>query len=492
MQISHPTNAASPGWREILKAPESDLGPLESAFRQSTIRNDANQLRILLLIYIVAMLVYVINDYQLFGLSPYFPAMLLTRAVLITNAIFLISSCSRISSFQTFDRMVFAAMLVALVLHLYIIYSRPVSLAYFDLVLILTVYLAVPNQFTFRLIPALIFSLGDFVLFILLRPDPGGVGTLALGLALLIGNFIGLFTSTRLYRYRRNQFKAQYDESLARQKNEQLATELAQANEVLDQKVRERTAELAAANTALTKANRQLQELDQLKSGFLGVITHELRSPFVNINMSLQLIERHGLEHLLPEQRQQMGELNSGVQAAKVMIDNLIKFATFLSKRGELQLSAVKLADVVENALVPLHFQAQRKGVTLEILLPENLPTLQSDQALLAEAIYHLTHNAVKFTDTGGKVSLRAQADDTSIQIEVQDTGVGIPAERLPTLWDSFSQMADPLLRGMEGLGLGLALVKYVVDAHGGKVWAESQQGVGSTFGFALPLNTIQ
>ena len=109
-------------------------------------------------------------------------------------------------------------------------------------------------------------------------------------------------------------------------------------------------------------------------------------------------------------------------------------------------------------------------------------------QALLAEAIYHLTHNAVKFTSTGGKVTVRAHTDAAGFHLEVNDTGSGIPAERLPTLWDSFSQMADPLLRGVEGLGLGLALVKYVVNAHGGEVWAKSQQGVGSTFGFNLPI----
>ncbi len=479
---------AAPGWRQNLLHPESSLGPLEPAFRQSTIRADLNLMRLILLMYIIAMLLYIINDYQLFGLSPLFPAMILVRAVLLTSAIFLMRTASKVTSFDTLDRMIFLGWLVAVPLHLYIIYSRPASLTYIDLMLILAMYLAIPNAFYYRLVPALLFSVGDFVLFLLLRPDHGSVGLLALGLALLVGNFIGLVTSIQLYRYRRNQFKAQYQESLARQQVEQLAGQLRDANEVLDQKVRERTAELAEANTALTKANRQLQELDHLKSGFLGVITHELRSPFVNISMSLQLLERYGLEHLLPEQREQLRELTGGVQSAKVMIDNLVKFATFLSKQGELTLTPVKLADVVDNALVPLQFQAQRKGVTLEIAVPADLPTLQADSALLAEAIYHLTHNAVKFTASAGKVLLRAHADGATLRLEVQDTGTGIPAERLPTLWDSFSQMADPLLRGVEGLGLGLALVKYVVNAHGGEVWAESTEGVGSTFGFDLPV----
>lgn len=489
---SSPASAASaPGWRKLFTDPEASLGSLEAAFRQSTIQTDAKQIRIIMTIYIITMVVFIINDYQVFGLSHFFPVMIIVRAILIASAIFLLTNFSRISSFDTLDRLVFAGELVAVVLHLFIIYSRPASLTYFDLLLIVTFYLAIPNRFVYRLIPALLFSLGDFVLFWLLRPDPGGVGLLALGMALLVGNFIGLVTSTRLYLYRRNQFKAQHDESLARQKNEQLAAELRETNEELDQKVRERTAELAEANAALVKANRQLQELDQLKSGFLGVITHELRSPFVNINMSLQLIERYGLENLTIEQREQMRELNNGVQAARVMIDNLVKFATFLSKRGELSLAPVKLAEVVENALMPLHFQAQRKGVTLNAIIPEYLPTLRADPALLGEAIYHLTHNAVKFTSTGGEITLRARAKDSMLRFEVADTGAGIPAERLPTLWDSFSQMADPLLRGVEGLGLGLALVKYVVNAHGGEVWAESKAGVGSTFGFDLPINIV-
>ena len=485
MDSPRPMTAARPQWLENLRHPELDLGELEVAFRQSTIRADAGLIRIVLSVYIVAMVLYVINDYQLFGLSQAFPVMLLIRAVLIANAAFIMRSFSHLSSFDAIDRMTLMGWLVGIFFHLYIIYSRPASLTYLDLMFILAIYLALPNRFYYRLIPALAFSIGDFVLFMVFRSDQGAVGLLALGLALLIGNFIGLATSIRLYRYRREQF-------LAHKQIEELAGQLRDANEVLDQKVRERTAQLAEANTALTKANRQLQELDQLKSGFLGVITHELRSPFVNINMSLQLIERYGMEHLLPEQREQLRELTSGVQSAKAMIDNLVKYATFFSKQGELHLTSVTPGQVIENALVPLHFQAQRKGVTLDILAPSDLPALRVDKALLAEAIYHLTHNAVKFTPTGGKVTLHARVEGGSLHFEVNDTGCGIPAERLSTLWDSFSQMADPLLRGVEGLGLGLALVKYVVNAHGGEVWAESREGVGSTFGFHLPISVLK
>ncbi len=487
--ISNVGSPPRPGWRERLRYPESNLRALEPAYRQSTIRADASQLRVIAYSYIVAILIYIVNDYQLFGLTPAFLALLLVRVLLVASVIVMLRSLVGLSSFDAMDRIVFVAALVAMCLHLYIIYARPASLTYIDLLIILVVYLGIPNRFYFRLIPALFFSVGDIVLFFLLRPDPGAIGLFALAVGLVVGNFLGLVTSVSLYTYRRKQFKAQQDERQARKEIEQLAALLRESNELLDRKVRERTAELADANAALTQANRQLQELDHLKSGFLGVITHELRSPFVNISMSLQLIERYGLDSLLPEQREQLRELANGVQSAKVMIDNLVKFATFLSKQGEVHLAPVKLGTLVENALLPLTFQAQRKGLTLNLSIPDDLPLARVDEALLGEAIYHLTHNAVKFTPTGGEVSLRAWAEGDLLHLEVKDTGVGVPAEKLPTLWDSFSQMADPLLRGVEGLGLGLALVKYVVDAHGGKVRAESQEGVGSIFGFHLPVN---
>jgi signal transduction histidine kinase len=88
-------------------------------------------------------------------------------------------------------------------------------------------------------------------------------------------------------------------------------------------------------------------------------------------------------------------------------------------------------------------------------------------------------------------VWVRCQKSDGALRFEVQDTGPGVPADKLPKLWEGFTQMADPLRRGVEGLGLGLALVKYVVNAHAGDVFAESQPGVGSTFGFQIPLGKV-
>jgi signal transduction histidine kinase len=246
--------------------------------------------------------------------------------------------------------------------------------------------------------------------------------------------------------------------------------------------------DLGQTYAALAQANRQLQELDRLKSAFIGVITHELRTPFANIVFSLELLERHGRGHLPPELAEQLDQLGSGVQAAKTMVDNLVTFATFLSKQGELRCTPLDFGQVVQDSLLPLRTLAESKRIMLHSELTDGLPTLNGDRERLGDAVYHLAHNAVKFTGASGQVWVRCGAEDGALHFEVQDTGAGVPADKLPSLWEGFTQMADPLRRGVEGLGLGLALVQYVVNAHGGQVFAHSQQGVGSTFGFEIPL----
>jgi signal transduction histidine kinase len=247
--------------------------------------------------------------------------------------------------------------------------------------------------------------------------------------------------------------------------------------------------DLVQAYAALDKANRQLQEMDKLKSAFIGVITHELRSPFANIAFSLQLLERHGLEHLSPEQREPLEQIVRGVKSARAMVDNLVTFAAFLSKKGELRLTQLNFGEMVQDAVAPLKALAEANGIALHITVPDNLPSVYGDRERLSDAVYHLLHNAIKFTQAGGRVWIRGSATADAIRFEVQDTGVGVPADKLPTLWEGFTQVADPLRRGVEGLGLGLALVKYVVSAHDGEVWAQSEEGVGSTFGFQVPLS---
>jgi signal transduction histidine kinase len=269
-------------------------------------------------------------------------------------------------------------------------------------------------------------------------------------------------------------------------------TGVALQNAKLFSELRDANQQMADLNSDLERANEQLQELDHLKSAFIGVITHELRSPFAALDFSVQLIHKYGLDNLLPEQREQLEQLTDGLKRAEMMINNLITFASFLSKQGQLRMVPVDLGQLAQEAVKLLDPMAQAREVKVMIEISGPLPHVYGDPDRLAEAIYHLTHNAIKFNQQGGSVTLACRAAPEDVIFEVSDTGVGIPSDRLPEMWKDFAQLADPLRRGVEGLGLGLPLVKYVAKAHGGQVWARSQPGQGSVFGFRIPLGGRQ
>jgi signal transduction histidine kinase len=246
--------------------------------------------------------------------------------------------------------------------------------------------------------------------------------------------------------------------------------------------------EITELNQSLERANLELSELDRLKSSFIGTITHELRSPFVPVDLALQVIERHGLEHMLPEQRDQIEQLRESLAGLRHMIDNLISFASLVSKQRPLQLQKISLGEIVHDAVKTLEVMATARRVSIAVVQVEGLPPVQADRERISDAVYHLVHNGIKFNRSGGTVGVRCDYRDGRVMIEVTDTGRGIPADRLDSLGDAFTQLADPMKRGIEGIGLGLALVKYIVQAHGGELIIESELGVGSTFTMVLPV----
>jgi signal transduction histidine kinase len=234
--------------------------------------------------------------------------------------------------------------------------------------------------------------------------------------------------------------------------------------------------------------NRRLQEMDRLKSAFISIVTHELRSPLVGIDLSLQVLQRQGLDQLPSQQREPIQDIVKGFDQLKAMIDKLVNFSTFLSKQGELHKEEIDFVATLREAVEPLEVMAQFRNIEIEIRLPDELPPVWADKERISEAIYHLVHNAIKFNHPQGRVSISCAADEATVSLSVTDTGIGIDADKLETIWNGFSQAADALRRGVEGLGLGLALVKHIINAHGGKVWADSQAGQGSTFGFRIPI----
>lgn len=256
----------------------------------------------------------------------------------------------------------------------------------------------------------------------------------------------------------------------------------------LYQELKETNEELVRLNQDLQAAYQHLRDLDRLKSSFIGLITHELRSPFVGLDLSLQLMRRHGTGNLADAQQEILAQLEQGLQQARRMVDSLVSFASLLSKQGPLHFEQVDFAALVQQVVTILEPMAQSRNVECHIEAGTMPVIVEADAERLGEAVHHLVHNAIKFNRAGGRVDIRYWADQTHLALEIEDTGMGIPASQLETIWEQFTQRADPLRRGVEGLGLGLALVKLVVDAHHGETAVQSIEGVGSIFGFRIPL----
>lgn len=240
----------------------------------------------------------------------------------------------------------------------------------------------------------------------------------------------------------------------------------------------------------LEQANRHLNEANRLKSEFLGVISHELRSPFAPIGFALQIFPKYGMDHLKPEQREVWQDLGKHIEHAQHLVNNLVNFAGLLSKQGQLNLTQVNITQLIEDAATDARRMAESRQVNLILELPDELILPSGDQERISEAVWHLLQNAIQYNKPGGQVIVRASKTRDTLSIEVEDTGQGIPVENQAKIWEAFQQLTDSLKRGVEGLGLGLALVKYVALAHGGSVSLESEPGVGSKFTLVLPASS--
>jgi signal transduction histidine kinase len=233
---------------------------------------------------------------------------------------------------------------------------------------------------------------------------------------------------------------------------------------------------------------RNLKQQSLFKSALIGKITHELRSPFVAAGFSVQLLQRYAEHAMLDEMRQQTKLLERQLAEGRQMIDHIISFASRAGKQAEPHLQDTDIGQLIQDTIAPLKRLAAARSVALSSNPGVALPPVRVDRQLIAEAIHHLVLNAIRFNRSGGSVQLDCRPSEGQLVLTVEDTGQGIAADKLDVIWEAFAQAADDTARGVEGLGLGLALVQSVVAAHGGAVFARSMPGQGSTFGFRIPI----
>jgi len=247
----------------------------------------------------------------------------------------------------------------------------------------------------------------------------------------------------------------------------------------MEQKVLDRTAQLQ-------EANRELERSDRLKSEFLTMISHEFRTPLTSIITFTELLLGDAAGKINPEQRDYLTDVLESSQKLLYMINDLLDMSRLGAGRVQLFREVVNIRDLARDARGAVWPLAERKGLTLLIEIAPDMPLVYADGLRVTQVLINLLGNAVKFTAEGGAVVVTARSAGDFLQVTVTDSGVGIPSEDQSHIFEPFHQVGSQ----RQGWGLGLTLARSLVELHGGRIWFESEPGIGSRFHFTLPVWT--
>ncbi|MGQ0648847.1 MAG: ATP-binding response regulator, partial [Gemmatimonadaceae bacterium] len=285
-----------------------------------------------------------------------------------------------------------------------------------------------------------------------------------------------------VHLFRATQALGKTNEALRHEIGERQRAEeaLRLANQELEQRVEERTA-------ALSEAHAELQRADRRKDEFLATLAHELRNPLAPIRHAIEIARAtpgvpptvQWAAEVVERQARQMTRL----------VDDLLDVSRITRARLDLRREPVELASVIQSAIEACRPAIEAAGHSLTITHTSEPVVLHADPARLAQVFGNLLHNSAKYTGPGGHIVVSTERSDHEVVVRVRDTGIGIPAESLPSIFEMFTQVDRSLERRQGGLGVGLALAKQVVELHGGRIAAFSnvEQG-GSEFVVTLPL----
>jgi two-component system phosphate regulon sensor histidine kinase PhoR len=242
-----------------------------------------------------------------------------------------------------------------------------------------------------------------------------------------------------------------------------------------------------SGNVVLLQNLTELQRLQTVRRDFVANISHELRTPVASLKVLAETLQGGALDDPTVG-REFLAKINVETDRLAQMVNELSELSRIESGEVYLNVQSIDIGEVAMRVVERLKAQASRAKLSLVMDIPASLPKALADKERVEQVLINLLHNAIKFTPSQGTISVSAKVEGNNVVVAVGDTGVGIPADDLPRIFERFFK-ADKARAG-GGTGLGLAISKHLVEAHSGKIWAESIEGQGSTFTFTLPIVT--
>jgi two-component system sensor histidine kinase BaeS len=249
--------------------------------------------------------------------------------------------------------------------------------------------------------------------------------------------------------------------------------------------VRDELDELAQLALSFNRMAAQLERVETMRRELIGDVSHELRTPLTAIKGSMEGL----MDGVLPGNDETYMGIYKEADRLQRLVSDLQELSRVEAGAYDLELKPVVVRDLVAAAVNRLELQFEEKGVLLEVDIPSDLPQVRADEDRIGQVLLNLVGNALQYTPSGGKVSIAATHHDAEIIFSVSDTGIGISPEHLEHLFTRFYRVDKSRSRAGGGSGIGLTIAKHLVEAHRGKIWAESAgPSRGSTFTFTLPI----
>lgn len=231
----------------------------------------------------------------------------------------------------------------------------------------------------------------------------------------------------------------------------------------------------------------ELRRLQRIRTEFIDNLSHELRTPLTTVSLLAETLAADS-DSLPPKAAERVAKIEVETGHLVQMVNELLDLSRIESGIATVAVDDVDLGRLAIATAERIRLFARRQGVTLEVDAPPEVPAVRADRDRLGQALLNLLHNAVKFSPAGSLVTVRVNPAASEVVVAVEDHGQGIPRSALPRIFERFYKVDRARTRGAGGTGLGLSIARHVVEAHGGRIWAESEEGVGSTFSFAIPI----